>query len=86
MDAFDSTERSVSAITKKKYSELGQHIEVALTDFARMQSSIVLLGLPVHVGSRLSAYRRGALILPAPGKIPPPAGYVLVQFSMSIVE
>lgn len=44
---------------------------------ARMQSSIVLFGLPMLVGARFREHRRDAMMLPAPGSMPSPAGYVL---------
>lgn len=50
------------------------------TYFAFTQSSMVLAGFPVHIGSRSSAKRRGALIDPAPGNIPWALGNVLSSF------
>jgi len=49
------------------------------THLAFIQSSIVVDGFPVHMGS-LTANLRGALTAPPPGNRPPGTGYVLSSF------
>jgi len=54
---------------------LGSNGCLALT-----QSNIVTEGFPMDMGSFPRAYRRGALMEPAPGKRPWASGYVLSSF------
>lgn len=58
---------------------ISSELVIECTHLAFIQSSIVVDGFPVHMGS-LTANRKGALTAPPPGKRPPGTGYVLSSF------